>query len=49
MFKFKIKFFAYAAVLLLVVVLASYTFNRRPSVAADKNAVLMNVLMQGLS
>ena len=49
MFKLKTKFFAYAAVLLLVVVLASYKFNHRPDVADDKNAVLMKVLMQGLS
>ncbi len=49
MFKFKTKAFAYIAVLLLVVVLASYKFYRRPDVVADKNAVLMKVLMQGLS
>ena len=49
MFKLKTKFFAYAAVLLLVVVLASYKFNHRSDVADDKNAVLMKVLMQGLS
>ncbi len=51
MFKLKTKFFAYAAVLLLVVVLASYKFNHPAPVdaAADKNAVLMKVLMQGLS
>nr|WP_233507328.1 carboxy terminal-processing peptidase [Adhaeribacter pallidiroseus] len=47
----KTKFFAYAAVLLLVVVLASYKFNHPAPVdaAADKNAVLMKVLMQGLT
>ncbi len=51
MFKLKTKFFAYAAVLLLVVVLASYKFNHPAPLdaAADKNAVLMKVLMQGLS
>ncbi|RDC62380.1 carboxy terminal-processing peptidase [Adhaeribacter pallidiroseus] len=51
MFKLKTKFFAYAAVLLLVVVLASYKFNHPAPVdaAADKNAVLMKVLMQGLT
>jgi carboxyl-terminal processing protease len=50
MFKLKTKFLAYAAVLLLVVVLASYKFNH-PTVdaTADKNAVLMKVLMQGLT
>ncbi|MDQ3290516.1 MAG: carboxy terminal-processing peptidase [Bacteroidota bacterium] len=49
MFRLKTKFFAYAAVLLLVVVLASYKFNHRPETAADKNSVLMKVLMQGLT
>ena len=50
MFKLKTKFFAYAAVLLLVVVLASYKFNHTvPADSADKNAVLMKVLMQGLT
>jgi carboxyl-terminal processing protease len=49
MFKFKTKALAYIAVLLLVVVLASYKFYRRPDATEDKNAVLMKVLMQGLS
>ncbi|QNF34069.1 carboxy terminal-processing peptidase [Adhaeribacter swui] len=52
MFKLKTKFLAYAAVLLLVVVLASYKFNHSKvalDATVDKNAVLMKVLMQGLS
>lgn len=50
MFKFKTKAFAYiAGLLLIVVVLASYKFNHQPKEAADKNAVLMKVLMQGLN
>ncbi|PSR53482.1 tail-specific protease [Adhaeribacter arboris] len=49
MFKLKTKFLAYAAVLLLVVVLASYKLIHRPDSIADKNSVLMKVLMQGLT
>lgn len=50
MFKFKNKAFVYiAGLLLLVVVLASNKFNRQPKDTADKNAVLMKVLMQGLN